>query len=114
MRIGFPRGLIAGLALAISFGVGTAAHAQHVVTEAEASKLTLEALTAPPPPPRPIYRAYVRRAMARTYVTRGERSWGRHEGWNERSLHAAAFSRASDGYMVRRGGTGFHARHHRR
>ena len=56
-------------------GLGLAsgvAHAQHVVTEAEASKLTCEALTAPPP--RPIYRAYVHRVVATRSVWRG-----RHE-----------------------------------
>ena len=51
------------------------ARAQHVVTEAEASKLTLEALTAVPAPPRPIYRAYYRPAMSvRYFRARGERA----------------------------------------
>ena len=44
-----------------------AARAQHVVTEEEAAKLTLEALTAAPPRPvyRPIYRAVYHPAFAR-------------------------------------------------
>ena len=40
------------------------ARAQHVVTEAESGKLTLEALTAVPPPPRPVYHAYYRPAWS--------------------------------------------------
>ena len=109
MRIGLPRGLAAGLALAVSFGVATTANAQHVVTEAEASKLTLEALTAAPPPPRPIYRAYVRRAMARSYVVRAS-GWGRRE----RSSYTQSFSRVSERHMVHHSATVVHARHHRR
>ena len=52
-----------------------AAHAQHVVTEDEAAKLTGVGLTAAPPRPvyRPIYRAYYRPAMATHYAR--ERGW---------------------------------------
>ena len=57
MRLG------AAIVLGTLLGSVQAANAQHVVTEAEAGKLTLEALTAAPPPPRPIYRSYVHQAM---------------------------------------------------
>ena len=54
-----------GIAAALIMLLGShAARAQHVVTEQEAGKLTLEALTAAPPPPRPAYRAYYRPAMS--------------------------------------------------
>ncbi len=58
----WPAVLGVGLVILATSGV---ARAQHVVTEAEASKLTLEALTAPPRPVyRPAYRAYFRDAMS--------------------------------------------------
>ncbi len=65
-------------------GAPLAADAQHVVTEDEASKLTLEALTAPPPRPvyRPIYRAYYRPAMS----TRFEH---RSHGWQRAVSHVS-------------------------
>jgi hypothetical protein len=80
-----------------------AAHAQHVVTEAEASKLTLEALTAAPRPVyRPVYRAYYRPAMA----TRFEHARG--HGWRH------GFERASYRAVSYRTTVSHHAaRHHR-
>ena len=79
--------LVRGVALlAVSDGLmGTAgtAFAQHVVTEDEASKLTLEALTAPPPPPRPAYHIY--RA---SYRIRAHHGGGR--GFTISSRHGAA------------------------
>lgn len=63
MQSGFSRIGIAAAFMTVLLGA-QAARAQHVVTEAEASKLTLEALTATPPPPRPVYRAYYRPAMS--------------------------------------------------
>ena len=66
MQAGFSR---FGIAAALTMLLGTqAAQAQHVVTEQEAGKLTFEALTAPPPPPRPVYRTYYRPAMSVRYV----------------------------------------------
>ena len=109
MGTGFPRGIVAGLTLALCLGTATAAQAQHVVTEAEAAKLTLAALTAPPPPPRPIYRAYVRRAMARSYVIR-EGGWGRRERYST----SRSMTRVSERHLVRHGGGVVHARLHRR
>ena len=71
MRKAFSRvGMAAAIATAMWGAPG--AKAQHVVTEAESGKLTLEALTAVPAPPRPIYRAYYRPAFS------------------ERTLHARA------------------------
>ena len=67
------------LTAALAIGLApVAARAQHVVTEAEASKLTLEALTAAPPRPvyRPIYRAAYYRPI---YGNRFEH--GRSHGW---------------------------------
>ncbi|WP_157864086.1 hypothetical protein [Gluconacetobacter diazotrophicus] len=48
----------------------TSAHAQHMVTDIEAGRLTLDALTAPPPPVRHIvYRRAVRTAPVHAYRT---------------------------------------------
>lgn len=94
----------AGFAVALAATVlgAPGARAQHVVTEAEASKLTLEALTAVPPPPRPIYRAYYRPAMNVRYVRArgGERARfvaaSRHStAWHPASWHLAAWHPAA-------------------
>lgn len=62
--------------LLVAAGPMTQAFAQHVVTDEEAGKLTLEALTAAPvyhPAVHPLYRTYYRPAMAtRTLHRRGE------------------------------------------
>ena len=65
------------LALAtVAAGLPLAAHAQHVVTEAEASKLTLEALTAAPRPVyRPVTRAYYRPIFATRYERARAHEW---------------------------------------
>lgn len=73
------------------------AQAQHVVTEGEAGKLTLEALTATPPPPRPVYRAYYRPAMSVRYV-------------HGRAVHA----RYAEAVSYRPARHVAHAAHHRR
>jgi hypothetical protein len=87
-----------GLAFAASIAFGLApiaAHAQHVVTEAEASKLTLEALTAAP---RPVYRPIYRAAYFRPIY--GSRfGHGRAHGLSRVSYRTAVSS---------------HARHHHR
>ncbi len=73
---GFRRLVLMGtLASGLAGMIPIAAYAQHVVTEDEAAKLTLEALTAAPPRPvyRPIYRAYYRPAFLR---------YGRAHGWH--------------------------------
>lgn len=69
--------LKAGLVSAgLLFGVlPNEARAQHVVTEAEASKLTLEALTAEPVY-HPSYRAYTHQVMATRWVRRDSRARG--------------------------------------
>ena len=89
MRLGF--GGAAAFAFALAVGATPAARAQHVVTEAEAGKLTLEALTAPPPPPRPIWHAYYRPAMSMRTV----RVHGRYERVARvrtvRAVHEAAW-----------------------
>ena len=56
----------AGLGFGLLFAAGVApARAQHLVTDNEAGKLTLDALTATPAPVyRPVYRALHRPAMA--------------------------------------------------
>ena len=80
---------LAAAALLCASGV---ARAQHVVTADEAAKLTLEALTAPPPPSRPMYRAYFHRAMASRFVERRE----------HRSAREPVFARASFHHELRR------------
>ena len=87
MRLGTARRFVAGLAVAASLGCVGTARAQHVVTEDEAAKLTLEALTAPPP--RPVYRSLVRRASASRIVWRGHASW-----------RSGDFARAADLHRV--------------
>lgn len=73
------KGLKAGaLLVAAAAMLSGEARAQHVVTEEEAGKLTLEALTAAPP--RPVfhsYRSMTRSVMAVRYV-RGHRIAARH------------------------------------
>ena len=86
------------LTLATVFaGAPLAARAQHVVTEDEASKLTLEALTAAPRPVyRPVYRASYRPA-----------SWRfehRSHGW-QRAVYRASYRTAETRHV---------SRHHRR
>ncbi len=84
MQPGFSRIAIAAALMML----GThAAQAQHVVTEAESSKLTLEALTATPPPPRPVYRASYRRAMSVRTVHGRARYVA--VAWHPASRHAA-------------------------
>ena len=87
MQSGFSRIVFAA---ALMMSGMQAAHAQHVVTEAEASKLTLEALTATPPPPRPVYRATYRPVMSVRYV-RGRAVHARYVAavWHPTSHRAA-------------------------
>ncbi|WP_428376720.1 hypothetical protein [Lichenicoccus sp.] len=60
------------------------AAAQHVVTDSEASKLTLDALTAAPRPVyRSIYRPIYRQAMAMRRL--------RYAGGISRAIHATAY-----------------------
>ncbi len=75
------------------------AAAQHVVTDSEASKLTLDALTAAPRPIyRPMYRPMYRQAMAMRRI--------RSAGGISHAVHAAAYRHHSSIH------TGF--RRHRR
>ena len=76
-------------------GVRQAA-AQHVVTNSEASKLTLDSLTAAP---RPVYRPIYRQAMAMRRI--------RYAGGVERAVRATTYRHHSGIH------TGFR-RHHRR
>ena len=86
-RLAFTAALAVGIA-------PVAAHAQHVVTEAEASKLTLEALTAAPP--RPVYRPVYRVAYYRPlYGNRFEH--GRSHGW-QRLVSRVSYRTAESGH----------------
>ena len=118
MQFGMARRLGAALALTCGLAVCGTAQAQHVVTEDEAAKLTLEALTAPPPPPRPIYRAYLHRAMASRIVWRDRRNEGvsRDEGWRGERWHERATTRVAERHLIRRSGSSGHVvrlHHHR-
>ena len=87
------------LRCALALGMAAAplaAKAQHVVTEAEASKLTLEALTAAP---RPIYRTYYRPISTVRY----EHARARGYGWQRAVIRTS--------YRV---GVAHRAAHHRR
>ncbi len=74
-----------------------AARAQHVVTEDEAGKLTLEALTAAP---RPVYRPIYRSAYFRQVS--GFRYERRTHGWQRPAHVTYAVSRVSYRYRHRR------------
>lgn len=81
--------LIAVLGIAILSAPGARpAAAQHIVTDREAGKLTLDALTAAPRPVyRPIYRPIYRQVMAMRRI--------RSAGGVARSMHAAAYRHQS-------------------
>ncbi len=71
------------LGIGVVSGLSTfPAKAQHVVTDYEARKLTLDALTAVPRPVyRPVFRPVVRQAMAMRRI--------RHAGGVSRAMHAS-------------------------
>ena len=87
MRTGFGRIGVAAAFATMVWGA-SGARAQHVVTEAESGKLTLEALTAVPAPPRPVYRAYYRPAFSeRTLRARAREAHYVAATWHARLRH---------------------------
>ena len=83
MKSGLRRGAL-GFGLVALIGTASMpALAQHVVTEQEAAKLTLEALTAPP---RPVYRPLIRVASYRYLSMRG-RWHGREHLFTRAAYH---------------------------
>lgn len=80
------------LVAATAMLAGVQARAQHVVTEEEAGKLTLEALTAAPRPVYHSYRSLTRPAMAMRYAY-GHRAGSRH-------VVAAAYHHVAHGHAT--------------
>ncbi len=87
LRLAAARSLFVGL-LIVATGAAAPALAQHVVTDGEASKLTLDALTATP-------RLVVHRAAYRTVRMSWLQGWARERGHGRSAglVHEASFHR---------------------
>lgn len=95
IRISIARGALACfLTVAAGSMLAPAAHAQHVVTDFEAGKLTLDALTATP---RPIFHRVVYRTLRPSWTASSRFHTMRavHETAYRRSLHEATYSRVA-------------------